>query len=57
MSQPVNNCPHCGQPIADRKAAPQDTENSSTPNPDREIDHRGVLLPRRTRMGGIIVPQ
>jgi hypothetical protein len=24
---------------------------------DREIDHRGVVLPRRTRIGGIIVPQ
>jgi hypothetical protein len=24
---------------------------------DREYDHRGVLMPRRTRMGGIIMPQ
>jgi hypothetical protein len=24
---------------------------------DREYDHRGVLMPRRTRIGGIIMPQ
>jgi hypothetical protein len=24
---------------------------------DRENDHRGVLMPRRTRIGGIIMPQ
>lgn len=24
---------------------------------DREYDHRGILMPRRTRIGGIIMPQ
>jgi hypothetical protein len=24
---------------------------------DREVDHRGVIMPRRTRIGGIIMPQ
>lgn len=24
---------------------------------DREYDHRGVLMPRRSRIGGIIMPQ
>jgi hypothetical protein len=24
---------------------------------DREVDHRGVMMPRRTRIGGIIMPQ
>jgi len=24
---------------------------------DRETDHRGVVMPRRTRIGGIIMPQ
>ncbi|MGO8719459.1 MAG: hypothetical protein ACLQMO_09605 [Acidobacteriaceae bacterium] len=24
---------------------------------DREYDHRGVAMPRRTRIGGIIMPQ
>jgi hypothetical protein len=24
---------------------------------EREIDHRGVVMPRRTRIGGIIMPQ
>jgi hypothetical protein len=26
-------------------------------NPDIEFDHRGVRLPARTRVGGIIIPQ
>jgi hypothetical protein len=26
-------------------------------NEVREIDHRGVVMPRRTRIGGIIMPQ
>jgi hypothetical protein len=24
---------------------------------ERETDHRGVVMPRRTRIGGIIMPQ
>jgi hypothetical protein len=39
------------QPSPTKPAAAKKNEE------DREIDHRGVVLPRRTRIGGIIVPQ
>lgn len=39
----------------------QKNPGASSPSPekqaDRETDHRGVLMPRRTRIGGIIMPQ
>jgi len=38
------------QPCPTEPSAAQNTE-------DREIDHRGVVMPRRTRIGGIIMPQ
>ncbi len=58
MTKPTVPCPHCGAPMESRE------QKSSAPAPfipvqqdDREYDHRGVLLPRRTRIGGIIMPQ
>jgi hypothetical protein len=42
-------CPHCG--------APMPPHANPLPSDDREYDHRGVLLPRRTRVGGIVIPQ
>jgi hypothetical protein len=40
------------------KQRPRPTETSAaTNNENREIDHRGVVMPRRTRIGGIIMPQ
>jgi hypothetical protein len=39
------------QPSATKPSAAKKNEE------DREIDHRGVVMPRRTRIGGIIMPQ
>jgi hypothetical protein len=40
------------------KQRPSPSEPSAaSKNEDREIDHRGVVMPRRTRIGGIIMPQ
>jgi hypothetical protein len=38
-------------------AAPGVQTSASPPDEIREYDHRGVPMPRRTRMGGIITPQ
>ncbi|HWF66301.1 MAG TPA: hypothetical protein VN670_03295 [Acidobacteriaceae bacterium] len=61
MTTEVNVCPHCGKPVS----GPETGASSSPATPsaaaeikeEREYDHRGILLPRRTRMGGIIVPR
>jgi len=51
---PPETCPHCGRKIREKNAEDSSAqEHGSAP----EIDHRGVALPRRTRLGGIIVPQ
>ncbi len=51
-------CPQCGASMESRE---QKNPGESSPSPekqaDRETDHRGVLMPRRTRIGGIIMPQ
>jgi hypothetical protein len=41
------------------KQQPNATEpsNSQKQEQGRETDHRGVVMPRRTRIGGIIMPQ
>jgi hypothetical protein len=41
-------CPACGAALAERPAL--------TKIP-AEIDHRGIVLPRRHALGGIITPQ
>ncbi len=71
-NHPPNLCPHCGRPIQDNRELAHDVRlahhvpscstwnNTSQTTPeyeDREYDHRGVAMPRRTRMGGIITPQ
>lgn len=54
-------CPNCGAPIGSQEKAPPVSATtgslSSLKETDREYDHRGILLPRRTRVGGIITPQ
>jgi hypothetical protein len=32
-------------------------DEASHPGPAAEVDHRGILLPRRHALGGIITPQ
>lgn len=45
-------CPACGGALVERP------ELATGANPARaEVDHRGILLPRRHAVGGIITPQ
>jgi hypothetical protein len=45
-------CPACGGAIIERAEIP-----SASPQPPAEVDHRGIVLPRRHALGGIITPQ
>jgi hypothetical protein len=47
-------CPACGGALVDRPALPQ---NSSQGPLHAVLDHRGIVLPRRHAVGGIISPQ
>jgi len=47
-------CPACGGAIAERLALHED---SSKNPPHAVVDHRGIVLPRRHAVGGIITPQ
>jgi len=47
-------CPACGGALLERPELP------STPQPagsTQVVDHRGIVLPRRHALGGIITPQ
>jgi len=44
-------CPACGGALVERNLLP---DSSKMP---AEVDHRGIVLPRRHAMGGIITPQ
>jgi predicted RNA-binding Zn-ribbon protein involved in translation (DUF1610 family) len=46
-------CPACGGALAERAALVEDGKHA-TPV---EVDHRGIVLPRRHALGGIITPQ
>jgi hypothetical protein len=47
-------CPACGGALIDR----EDSIASKQPTqPKAEVDHRGIVLPRRHAIGGIITPQ
>ena len=45
-------CPACGGALIERARL---AEAKTGPKP--EVDHRGIVLPRRHAMGGIITPQ
>ena len=45
-------CPACGGALVSRSELPQ-----TSPQPAPEVDHRGILLPRRHAVGGVITPQ
>jgi hypothetical protein len=55
MTQPDSQCPACGAPI--EKQHPTEPSVAQKQEENREVDHRGVVMPRRTRIGGIIMPQ
>jgi hypothetical protein len=46
-------CPACGGALVERKGLPE----SESGRPAAEVDHRGIVLPRRHALGGIITPQ
>jgi len=45
-------CPACGGALTERPDLPD-----SCPKPAPEVDHRGIVLPRRHALGGIITPK
>ncbi|MDE3187556.1 MAG: hypothetical protein KGM96_08560 [Acidobacteriota bacterium] len=47
-------CPACGGALAERAALPALNQSGG---PSAEVDHRGIVLPRRHAVGGIITPQ
>jgi predicted RNA-binding Zn-ribbon protein involved in translation (DUF1610 family) len=47
-------CPACGGALIDRESLPAHDQPSGPPP---EVDHRGIVLPRRHALGGIITPQ
>jgi hypothetical protein len=47
-------CPACGGALIERTDLPAAGENAP---PTAEVDHRGIVLPRRHALGGIITPQ
>ncbi len=71
MTKQDSRCPACGAPAnADRQKGPvapadvhEKDDDRETGAPDErspvgwEYDHRGVRMPRRARIGGIIIPQ
>ncbi|HTU50190.1 MAG TPA: hypothetical protein VMF56_06330 [Acidobacteriaceae bacterium] len=56
MTQSDSRCPTCGAPM-EQQPSPTEPSAAKKQEEAREIDHRGVVMPRRTRIGGIIVPQ
>ena len=44
-------CPACGGALVERKILSEGLSHAV------EVDHRGILLPRRHALGGIITPR
>jgi hypothetical protein len=57
MTQPESRCPTCGALIEKQQPSSTGPLVAEKQEEVREIDHRGVVMPRRTRIGGIIMPQ
>jgi hypothetical protein len=45
-------CPACGGALVERAILPEAAQSVAP-----EVDHRGIVLPRRHALGGIITPQ
>jgi len=45
-------CPACGGALAERTSLSEEPPHAVV-----EVDHRGIVLPRRHALGGIITPQ
>lgn len=51
-------CPACGGALMERALNPSlDARLQNKPGERPEVDHRGIVLPRRHALGGIITPQ
>jgi RNA polymerase subunit RPABC4/transcription elongation factor Spt4 len=48
-------CPACGGAIVERAKISEDL--APVIGPDAVVDHRGIVLPRRHAVGGVITPQ
>jgi predicted RNA-binding Zn-ribbon protein involved in translation (DUF1610 family) len=46
-------CPACGGAVIERSTLHEDSSKSLS----HVVDHRGIVLPRRHAVGGIITPQ
>jgi hypothetical protein len=46
-------CPACGGALTERPSLPEGNRHAAP----AEVDHRGIVLPRRSALGGIITPQ
>jgi hypothetical protein len=47
-------CPACGGALIERTGVPDESLKTLAPP---QVDHRGIVLPRRHALGGIITPQ
>jgi hypothetical protein len=57
VKEPNSRCPTCNAPLKKQQTDSPEPGNPETNDEVPEIDHRGIVMPRRTRMGGIIMPQ
>lgn len=48
-----DRCPACGGEMVERPGI----ANTDASGPPPDVDHRGIVLPRRHALGGIITPQ
>jgi Zn-finger nucleic acid-binding protein len=48
-------CPACGGALLERTGLPKTVSKESAA--PQVLDHRGIVLPRRHALGGIITPQ
>jgi hypothetical protein len=53
-NEAAHTCPACGGGVVER-AKMADEQPLAGPPP--ETDHRGIVLPRRHALGGVITPQ
>jgi hypothetical protein len=54
LETPADWCPACGGALIERASLPAVDHPTSPP---LEVDHRGIVLPGRHALGGIITPQ
>jgi hypothetical protein len=54
LGDKVDWCPACGGALIDRAGSPVVDQPGGLA---AEVDHRGIVLPRRHALGGIITPQ